>query len=183
MADVDSATSLKGLIQGMCGGEVELLRGTVTQASPLRIQIANDSSLVITETNTYVPRHLQDYTTTIDISGGNLNSATATAGSHSHSVSGDASSAADHTHSVNLTTGEDGDPEHTHSVSGNTGSAGSHSHSVSVSAASGGDHTHSLASFTISGAAVTIHNALGEGDEVHVLSLAGGKQYYVLDRV
>ena len=50
------ATSLKQLIQG-----------TVISDSPLHIQIANDSKLVIGEAITIIPRHLTDYETEADV--------------------------------------------------------------------------------------------------------------------
>ncbi|MCD8216684.1 MAG: DUF2577 family protein [Clostridiales bacterium] len=181
-SDTDS-TSLKQLLQGMTGGEVEIYQGTVISASPLKIRMANDSALVITESNTYVPRHLTDYSTTVDISGGSVSGSTNSASDHTHSFSGTAASAGSHSHSVSGTTGEAGDDSHSHSYSGTTGEAGNHSHSVDGSVGSAGSHGHSIESITITGASMTVHNALKAGDTVHVLSLYNGKQYYVLDRV
>lgn len=88
MADESEKTSIKQLIQGMTGGEVDVLQGTVTAVSPLKIQIANDEKLTISSNNTYVPRHLTNYTTTVDISGGSVSGSTSSAGdpSHTHSV-------------------------------------------------------------------------------------------------
>ena len=63
-------TSLKGLFQGMCGGDVQVLQGIVKSASPLKIQIVNDEKLVIGPNITYVPRHLTIYTTTCSLSKG-----------------------------------------------------------------------------------------------------------------
>ena len=63
-------TSLKGLFQGMCGGDVQVLQGIVKSASPLKIQIVNDEKLVIGPNITYVPRHLTNYTTTCSLSKG-----------------------------------------------------------------------------------------------------------------
>ncbi len=155
MAENENETSLKQIIQGMTGGEVSIYQGTVTSASPLRIQIANDEKLVITDANTYVPWHLTDYTTTADIVGGRIEGSTGTAGAHTHAYAG--------------TTERAGDPEHTHSYSGNTDS--------------GGGHSHEISSVNIYGATMTVYNALKAGDKVHILSLNHGKQYYVLDRV
>lgn len=118
-------TSLKEAFQGLIPSQAALLIGTVRSASPLRIEIANDSKLVITAAITVVPRHLTNHTVPISISGG--------------------------------------------TVSGRTGSAS--------------DHSHSLSSFSLSGATLTINNALKVGDRVHVLALQNGKKYYVLDRV
>ncbi len=75
---MDDATSLKGLIQGMSGGEVQIYQGTVTSASPLKIQIVNDSSLIISSANTYVPQHLTNYTVTVSIDGSDISGATMT---------------------------------------------------------------------------------------------------------
>ncbi len=55
--------SIKQLIQGFTDDGVGVLQGTVKSVSPLRIQIANDDKLIIGQGNTYVPRHLTDYTT------------------------------------------------------------------------------------------------------------------------
>lgn len=62
------ATSLKQLFQGMASSEVpQLVQGTVISDNPLRIQIANDSKLIIGESITIVPRHLTDYETEADL--------------------------------------------------------------------------------------------------------------------
>lgn len=62
------ATSLKQLFQGMALNEApQLIQGTVISDSPLRIQIANDSKLVIGEAITIVPRHLTDYETEAEV--------------------------------------------------------------------------------------------------------------------
>lgn len=63
-------TSLKGMLQGMIPAAAELLQGTVTSTSPLKIQITNDSKLTIGAAITVVPRHLTDYSTTADITWG-----------------------------------------------------------------------------------------------------------------
>jgi hypothetical protein len=63
-------TSLKGMFQGMIPTAAELLQGTVTSTSPLKIQIANDSKLTIGESITVVPRHLTNYSTSADITWG-----------------------------------------------------------------------------------------------------------------
>ena len=182
MADNNnSETSLKQIIQNMTGGEVSVYQGTVLSANPLKIQIANDEKLIITSANTYVPRHLQDYTTTVDISGGSVSGSTASGGGHSHTYNGTVNDSS-HTHSISGNTESGGDPEHTHSISGETGSD-SHTHSYSGATQSAGAHTHSLSSFSVTGASMTVYNALKAGDTVHILSFCFGKQYYVLDRV
>jgi len=131
-----SETSLKQLFQSMQPVDVELMQGTVIQASPLKIQMVNDEKLIINERITIVPRHLTDYTTTATytVGKGTLNAATTVSGSHGGHDSGN------------------------------------------------GTHSHPLASFTLSGGTLTVHNALKKGEKVHVLSLNKGKLYYVLDR-
>lgn len=63
-------TSLKGLFQGMIPRDVELLQGTVISTNPLRIQMVNDSKLIISSISTVIPEHLTDHTETItDASG------------------------------------------------------------------------------------------------------------------
>lgn len=156
MADETEKTSLKGLFQGLAGEGVEVLQGIVKSASPLKIQIVNDEKLIIGPNITYVPRHLTDYTTTVDIvqDGGNVVSSTATDGSHTHPYSGNTDSA--------------GDPAHSHAYGGTT---------------QGQAHSHTLSTFNIYRATMTVYNALKAGEKVHVLSFNHGKQYYVLDRI
>ncbi len=83
-----NATSLKEAIQRMAKvGVPELLEGTVISEKPLKIQIANDSKLIISEAITVVPRHLTEYKTTLDISFSGdttLNSTTEVNSMHSH---------------------------------------------------------------------------------------------------
>lgn len=71
-------TSLKGLFQGMIPEAVELLQGTVIQESPLRIQMTNDSKLIISENITVVPRSLTDHELEADVrlAGGSIDSET-----------------------------------------------------------------------------------------------------------
>lgn len=84
--------SLKELFQGMSPSSAELLRGTVIQVSPLKIQMENDPMHIITDRITIVPRHLTNYTTTCTInwvsdyrSGGSGDAAFA---SHNHGITG-----------------------------------------------------------------------------------------------
>ena len=83
-------TSIKQAIQEMAKvGAPELLEGTVISESPLQIQIANDSKLIISEAITVVPRHLTEYKTTLDIkfSGDTALDSTTTVNSlHSHKL-------------------------------------------------------------------------------------------------
>jgi len=86
---IDEATSLKQILQGVQVESMEIIRGTVTSASPLKIQIDNDEKRVANSNNTYVPRHLTDYNVVVSISkgtNGSVNAPTNTASSHSHSL-------------------------------------------------------------------------------------------------
>ncbi len=70
---------------------------------------------------------------------------------------------------LSATTSSDNAHTHTNPEGGDTGAADAHS--------------HTLSSFSVTGASITIHNALKVGDRVYMLRLNGGKRYYVLDRV
>lgn len=89
MAEVTEKTSIKQLIQGMTGDGVEVVQGIVKSVSPLKIQIVNDDKLTISSAITYVPRHLTDYSATVDIVQGNgtVSGRTATADDHTHALS------------------------------------------------------------------------------------------------
>lgn len=150
----EEAMSIKGLFQGLVPDPGGVVQGIVKGVSPLSIQVMNDEKLTLNENSLVIPRHLTDYTTTVDISGGTVSGSTASDGSHTHSYSG--------------TSTKGGDPEHNHGISGETG---------------GANHSHSLSSLSIRGAKMTVHNALKVGETVHLLSFDSGKQYYVLDRV
>lgn len=65
MTDGSDKTSLKQLFQSMSGKGVEVLQGIVQPGS--KIQIVNDEKLTINSNNTYIPRHLTDYTTECSI--------------------------------------------------------------------------------------------------------------------
>lgn len=146
--------SVKQLFQGMVPEAMEILQGKVISASPLKIQVVNDEKLVLTENIICLPRHLSDYTTTIDIQlgKGSINSVTRSGqGTHPHGSSG----------------------QH----GGHTGGDGSHSHPASE-----GSHVHNVATFNISGATMTVYNALKVGETVYLLSFNHGKKYYILDR-
>lgn len=85
---IDEATSLKGLFQGMVPDGAGVLQGQVISASPLQIQIVNDDKLVIGESITIVPKHLTNYTATVDIAQGNgtVSGRTATEEEHYHTL-------------------------------------------------------------------------------------------------
>lgn len=59
--------SIKGLFQAMAPTAAELIQGTVLCISPLKIQIANDSKLVIGAAITVIPEHLTDYRVSADL--------------------------------------------------------------------------------------------------------------------
>lgn len=47
----------------------------------------------------------------------------------------------------------------------------------------GGTHVHYLEDYNLYKGVIKVHNALKEGDILHILSLNSGKLYFVLDRV
>lgn len=148
------ATSLKQLFQQMVPEAVEVLRGTVISANPLKIQVENDDKLVLTQNIICLPRHLSTYTTTIDIQlgKGTINSVTRSGqGAHPHGSSG----------------------EH----GGHTGGTGAHGHPETE-----GAHVHNVATFNIYGATMTVYNGLKTGEKVFILSFNHGKKYYIFDR-
>lgn len=126
--DEDNA-SVKKLIQGMVGGEVQLIQGTVIKVDPLRIA-TDDEKLILNENITIIPWHLTDYETKV---------------------------------SIKMDYGWK-----TKERSGGGGAAAYASH----------DHD-----IVIEKKKITIHNALKVGDQLHILSFAHGKQYFILDRV
>ncbi len=63
-------TSLRELLAlAVPSSKAEIVTGKVTKASPLEIQVSNDAKLVVTESNTFVPKHLTNYSVSIHISG------------------------------------------------------------------------------------------------------------------
>ncbi len=96
-------TSIKQLFQEMTGGNaVEVVQGIVKSENPIKIQIINDEKLVVGENITYIPRHLTDYKTVIDIvqKDGSVDSKTKKDGSHSHSGVHGQTSATPHSHAL-----------------------------------------------------------------------------------
>jgi len=85
--DPGGQTSLKGLFQGLVPDPCGILQGTVISASPLQIQAVNDEKLILPATVLIVPRHLTNYSATVDISvgRGTLSSVTDNKGTHEHS--------------------------------------------------------------------------------------------------
>ena len=103
MTNETEKTSIKQLFQEMSGGDtVEVLQGIVKSENPIKIQMINDEKLVIGENITYIPRHLTDYKTNIDIvqKDGSIDSKTKNDGSHSHSGTHGQTSATTHSHSL-----------------------------------------------------------------------------------
>ena len=66
MNGVGEETSIKQLFQKMTGGEVQLIKGTVTCASPLSIS-TDDDKLTLNANITIVPEHLTDYEIEVSI--------------------------------------------------------------------------------------------------------------------
>jgi len=163
--DTQEPTSLKQAFQNIIPQDVTILQGTVISASPLRIQVINDEKLVLSSNLICLPKHLTNYKMTVDISGGSAQASFASGGSHEHGSGGG------HTHDNGTHDGHKDDNNGTH---GHTG--GSHSHGVA------GDHLHAVSSFSITGATMTIDNALKTGETVYILSFNKGKKYYILDR-
>lgn len=69
MSAEHSETSIKELIQKMVPKDFALLQGTVISAAPLKIQMDNDSKLIISSISTIIPKHLTDYTAKLTIGG------------------------------------------------------------------------------------------------------------------
>lgn len=82
----------------------------------------------------------------------------ASAGAHTHTVSGTAASAGAHTHNASSTS----NGAHTHEVDGTAASAGAHSHSAS--SASAGAHTHTI---TVNSGGAHTHSASSASSGSH----------------
>lgn len=147
-------TSLKQMIQELNKNGNEILLGIVKSINPLKIQIINDEKLIIGANNTYIPKHLTNYITTVDIVNGSVDGSTVKDGDHKHTYSGNTETA--------------GDSEHSHKYNGETQPS---------------KHSHTISALNITGATMTVYNALKVGESVHIISFNHGKQYYVLDRV
>lgn len=97
-------TSLKGLLQGMQTGSMEILEGVVISIEPLQIKLVNNEKMILDSDITTVPRHLTDYKTKISIplaSGEQLVAPTTEENEHSHSCpEGGTSSIGAHKHSL-----------------------------------------------------------------------------------
>ena len=111
MSDGGAEGSLKGMFQSLVPASVTLLRGRVTQASPLKIQIVGDEKMELHENIICLPRGLTDYTAKCDITlgGGSVSGQTESGGAHSHGAgdhSGHSAGTGSHAHS--------GDGAHVH---------------------------------------------------------------------
>ena len=168
--EINEATSIKELLQGMAPKSMEVIRGRVTRAAPLEIVAANDEKLVLNANTAVVPRHLTDYSAECDIElgGGAIISRTRAGGEHPHGTSGE------HPHGTGGGHGGHcgGDGLHSHPPS-----EGGHSHPPSE-----GAHVHGLDGFCIYRATIRHYNALKVGETVIILSFNSGKKYLVLDR-
>lgn len=119
--DIQNPTGLKELIQSLAPEAPGVIEGTVTNASPLQITLANDSKMVLGKNSLIVPRHLTDYMVEVDMqkSAGALDSKTTKeGGEHEHE---------DGSHDGH----ESGDGKHTHE-------GGKHVHSLSTFSLTGG---------------------------------------------
>ena len=152
MNNSQEITSLKGVIQSLQIKNMDILKGVVTAESPLEIQVMGDDKLILTESVICLPKHLTNYKTTVDIMASGGN----IGGETQTALSGN------HIHSG----GEHG---------GHQGGNGEHSHT-------GGEHSHGIDVFNITGAEMTVYNALKAGDIVFILSFNRGAKYYILDR-
>ena len=178
--DTHEPCSIKGLFQGLVPEAMEIIRGRVTSTSPLQIQAVNDEKLTIHGNIMRLPKHLTDYTTTCDISGGEFDSQTTEDGEHTHATTDsgehrhpEIQSSGEHTHEPEI---EEESGAHTHPAIENSGH---HSHGNTEE---GGSHSHNLKTFSITGATIKMYNALRVGEIVFILSFNDGKTYYVLDR-
>lgn len=81
---MEDKTSIRQLIAQISQGaqqSAEVVQGTVTNASPLKITLLNDAKIVLSSTDLIVPKHLTTYTVFADITGGTV---TNTVLSHNH---------------------------------------------------------------------------------------------------
>lgn len=107
------AMSIKGMIQNLQVENMEVVQGKVISVNPLKIQVESDEKLVIGANSIYIPQHLTDYTTTVEIADpSSVSVSMATSGNHTHN---------DGKHDEHV----DGDGSHEHS-------GGDHSHELSI---------------------------------------------------
>ncbi|MBR1532707.1 MAG: DUF2577 family protein [Eubacterium sp.] len=63
------ATSIKGTLQSICGGEVGIYTGKVSATNPLSVTLQGDSNMRIGEALILLPEHLQKRTVKMTIDG------------------------------------------------------------------------------------------------------------------
>lgn len=86
MADQETPTGIKQLIQSMAPEAPSVKEGIVTSASPLEVTLKNDAKMVLSANSLVVPRSLTDYQVEVDLEtgAGSLISKTKTDGKHTH---------------------------------------------------------------------------------------------------
>lgn len=98
------ATSIKQLIQGMQIKDIDIVEGEVISANPLKIKLINNEKMVLDKDITVIPKHLTNYTASVDITvtaEAILTFKTKEAGDHSHTTSeGSTSTDGNHTHDL-----------------------------------------------------------------------------------
>jgi len=67
---MENETSLKQLIQGMMPEGAGVVEGSVSNESPLKITLANDATMILSENSLIIPEHLTDHEVEVDIIGG-----------------------------------------------------------------------------------------------------------------
>ena len=89
MADQETPTGIKQLIQSMAPEAPSVKEGIVTSASPLEVTLKNDAKMVLTANSLVVPRSLTDYQVEVDLEtgAGSLISKTKTDGNNPRSNS------------------------------------------------------------------------------------------------
>lgn len=125
---------------------VNVCFGTVISAKPLQIDV--EQRMTLGESQLILTRNVTQFTTMVTVQW-----------ETEYSLS-------THKHSISLTSGDGGDPSHSHSVSGNTGSTNL-------------AHTHDIEGTK----QITVHNALEKGEQVILLRQQEGQKFIVLDRI
>lgn len=138
----------------------DVLFGTVTSASPLKIQV--EQKLELTEEFLVLTKNVVDYTVNVTLNGWNTESASL---SNSHT----------HTGSVDVSVSSEISPNDNDAKINNTVSSNLNINSATIDLS----HRH-----TITGTkSITIHNALSRGDKVILIQQMGGQKFVVLDKV
>ena len=138
----------------------DILFGTVTSASPLKIQI--EQKLELTEEFLILTKNVVDYTVNVTLNDWKTNE-TALSKTHGHTADLDISVSS-------AISPNDNNAKITNTVNGNVSITDtkidfSHSHSISGKKS------------------ITIHNALSKGDKVSLIRQMGGQKFIVLDKV